>query len=454
VPQPDPPAEPIPRDIFTEVPTFDISMVNAVQLALGSGPDPGHLVKPTPESGPPYLGVVSFNAKVASGQASHLTVHGTPDFKSGLAVSSGGGALSTGNNGVYCQDVNVSNGINVGVGGVDIVHGSMVFRELGGMNEWHPWSSYGTAGPMNVYNETLGFRFTPLSDFVITQLWWTTESTFDPENPFQVGIWQEGVAEPIFQTTITNDEISMDGKWALKDVWTPILYTGQRYWIGGLLTQPNTVYSSGTPSWNALLIDQVVFGRNKGPVLTMPSPSETWCVGPVTFAARPTAVTMEVKNDGSILAKDVQLSGMPACSRGRTAGQSTGSGVDNTIHWNTAVYSGGGATTPNTDKIRVPVRGLYYVFYTISWGDVESGTRNSNIRVVGDDTHRYARLNIGPIPDGGQPVCLSASELVVLNANDDVYVEVYQDSGESITCMGEAASSRFGAICINRLPPP
>src|SRR5690606_27577884 len=108
------------------------------------------------------------------------------------------------------------------------------------------WLSYGTAGLMNVYNETVGFRFTPLSNFVITQLWWTTESTFDPENPFQVGIWQEGVAEPIFQTTITNDEISMDGKWALKDVWTPILYTGQRYWIGGLLTQPNTVYSSGS----------------------------------------------------------------------------------------------------------------------------------------------------------------------------------------------------------------
>src|SRR5690606_25140073 len=110
------------------------------------------------------------------------------------------------------------------------------------------------------------------------------------------------------------------------------------------------------PSWNALLIDEVVFGfgRNKGPVLTMPSPFVTWCVGPVTFAARSTTVTLEAKNDGSILAKDVQLSGMPACIRGRSAGQTVGSGLDNTIHWNTAVYSGGGATTPNTDNIRVP----------------------------------------------------------------------------------------------------
>ena len=490
LPQPPPPASPVPREILSDEPTFDPTMLRDVLPADDGGGTSG-LTKPSVAEISMCLGVVSFDAAVLTGEDSKLTAYGSAEFKSGLAVASGGGALSTGNNGVYCGDASVSNSLNVGVGGVQVASGSIVIQQESGGDPLNPVVSPGTAGEQKAHGETIGWRFTPVHDFIITQLRWTTESTFDPENPFHIGIWDDKVAEPIFQTTITNDEISGDGKWATKDVSTPILRTGRNYWIAGLLTSPNTIYNDGTPSWDSKVVDNVVMGNSVGTsfVLTKPTFTESDHFGPVTFLCKALETTVEVKADGSITAnsldvsslefKSIELeelkvgdnfsvdsngdvkalsllmSGMPGMIRGRNAGaQSISNNSDVGITWSTTNYVAGGAeASPSAAHIKVPVRGLYYVFYTISWQDAESGIRNSNIRRTGD-TGRYARINIGPLPSGGQPICLSASEMLLLEADDTLYLEVYQDSGDPLNCMIDDGSCRFGALCLYRLPPP
>jgi len=256
---------------------------------------------------------------VLSGENSKLTVFGASEFKNGLAVSSG--SLSTGQGGVFGGNVYATGRITANAGGVRVANGSILVKNLNEDKDYDPVVSPGTLGTLGVANETIGWRFRPFFDMVIDRVFWTAGSTFDPDNPFHIGIWDDEADEPIFQTTITDENITIDEKWYWKDVETPILYAFRNYWIAGLLPSSNTFYTGGTPEWDPAVVQDVVMGRGygNGPVLTKPFSPLTNVFGPVTFRCWAMNNTMEVKSDGSLRARNLMLTNNYYCIRGRSA---------------------------------------------------------------------------------------------------------------------------------------
>jgi hypothetical protein len=287
-------------------------------------------------------------------------------------------------------------------------------------------------------------------------VFWTAASTFDPDNPFHIGIWDDEAEEPIFQTTITDEKKTLDENWYYKDVETPILYAFRNYWIAGLVPRGNTCYTSGTPAWDDQVVQDVVMGMGygNGPVLTKPFFPLENVFGPVTFRCLAMHTAMEVKSDGSLRARDLMLTNNYYCIRGRTSSDPLVIPDDETTNvdvWDTVVASSGGMSSSAT-FIGIPVHGLYYILYDINWADVASGTRNSQIKSSGDShTHSYCRVNFGPIPSGGQGVSVNASEFGVFTQGTNRHVELYQDSGGDVDSMAAPTSVRFGAICLHRL---
>jgi len=376
-------------------------------------------------------------------------VFGASEFKNGISVS--GGSVSTAHGGVYSGDVYSTGRVMANAGGVRVGNGSIIVKHTDEDKHYDPVTSPGTLGTLGANNDTIGWRFRPDFDMVIDRLLWTTASTFDEDNPFHIGIWDDNAEDPIFQTTITDEKKTMDDNWYYKDVETPVLYAFRNYWIAGLVPSSNTFYTSGTPAWDDQVVQDVVMGMGygNGPVLTKPfSPLEN-VFGPVSFLCRAMNTTTELKSDGLLRTRNLMLTNNYYCIRGLedATGITVPNNTDTTVSiWTTTVAESGGMMSSAT-YIGIPFDGLYYIFYDINWDEAKSGHRNSQIMASGD-SHRYCRVNFGP----GDPAFVNASEFAVFTQNTNLHVELHQNSGGDVDAMTGLAACRWGVICLHRLP--
>ena len=121
--------------------------------------------------------------------------------------------------------------------------------------------------------------------------------------------------------------------------------------------------------------------------------------------------------------------------------------TDTTLtNWATVEKYQGGITYAS-GVFTVPSTGVYLIFYTISWDDNTTGTRNSNYYINNSGSSRRARINFGGAANAGQGMNVNASDICALTASDTLRVVVWQNCGASLGCIVDDAC-RIGVVRI------
>jgi len=132
----------------------------------------------------------------------------------------------------------------------------------------------------------------------------------------------------------------------------------------------------------------------------------------------------------------------------RTATQSVSNNSSVYVSWDTIETTGRGSNnwnfTPATSgatKVTIPVSGMYLIIYEGVWSVNSVGTREHWIEINSSsigNVRRWAETTEGAA--GGSPA-YDSSFMYYFNANDNVQMAIYQNSGSTLNFSGQNTNS-------------
>jgi hypothetical protein len=165
------------------------------------------------------------------------------------------------------------------------------------------------------------------------------------------------------------------------------------------------------------------------------------------FDAAKTAIET---NEGAIEANNAALNAIaspPAANVGRTASQAVANNTVTTIAFTAEAFDSANLhDTTNNTRLTAPVAGLYQISANIKWGGVNpAGSRSLSILKNGAVELEDARAAFDGV------LSQSVTGLISMAAGDFAEVQVFQDSGTSLSLLAPPGLA-FSMVKVGELP--